>query len=80
MPTNEHIEAGVKKILVEHLGVDEGKIKPESTFEELGADSLDAVELVMAFEEDFNLEIPDNEAEKITSVQEAITYIAERAA
>ena len=66
----------VKKIVVEHLGVDESKAVPEASFiDDLGADSLDTVELVMAFEEEFNCEIPDDAAEKIQTLQDAITYI-----
>ena len=70
------IEARVKKIIAEQLGVNEGEIKIESSFvDDLGADSLDTVELVMAFEEEFGIEIPDEDAEKITRVKEAIDYI-----
>lgn len=66
----------VKKIVVEHLGVDESKAVPEASFiDDLGADSLDTVELVMAFEEEFNCEIPDDAAEKILTIQDAINYI-----
>ena len=66
----------VKKIVVEHLGVDEAKVTPEASFiDDLGADSLDTVELVMAFEEAFGVEIPDDAAEKITTVKDAIEYI-----
>ena len=68
----------VKKIVVEHLGVQESEVVPEASFiDDLGADSLDIVELVMAFEEEFGVEIPDDAAEKITTVQDAITYIDE---
>jgi acyl carrier protein len=66
----------VKKIVVEHLGVDAEKVTEESSFiDDLGADSLDIVELVMAFEEEFGVEIPDDAAEKISTVKDAITYI-----
>lgn len=66
----------VKKIVVEHLGVDEDKVTDGASFiDDLGADSLDTVELVMAFEEDFGIEIPDDAAEKIQTVQDAIDYI-----
>jgi acyl carrier protein len=66
----------VKKIVVEHLGVDEGKVTENASFvDDLGADSLDTVELVMAFEEEFGCEIPDDAAEKITTVKDAINYI-----
>ena len=72
----ENIEQRVKKIVAEQLGVNESEIKIESSFvDDLGADSLDTVELVMALEEEFECEIPDEEAEKITSVQQAIDYI-----
>ncbi|HMM54325.1 MAG TPA: acyl carrier protein [Candidatus Desulfobacillus sp.] len=72
----ESIEQRVKKIVAEQLGVNESEIKIESSFvDDLGADSLDTVELVMALEEEFECEIPDEEAEKITTVQQAIDYI-----
>ncbi|CSA83394.1 acyl carrier protein [Vibrio cholerae] len=75
-----NIEERVKKIIVEQLGVDEAEVKNESSFvEDLGADSLDAVELVMALEEEFDTEIPDEEAEKITTVQAAIDYVTSNA-
>ena len=71
-----NIEERVKSIIVKQLGVKEEDVKNESKFiEDLGADSLDTVELVMGLEEEFDTEIPDEEAEKITSVQEAIDYI-----
>ncbi|MBK8536057.1 MAG: acyl carrier protein [Candidatus Competibacteraceae bacterium] len=71
-----NIEARVKKIIIEQLGVKEEQVTNESSFvEDLGADSLDTVELVMALEEEFELEIPDEDAEKITTVQQAIDYI-----
>ncbi len=70
------IQVQVTKIVAEQLGVDEGEINNESSFvDDLGADSLDTVELVMALEEEFGCEIPDDEAEKITTVQLAIDYI-----
>ncbi len=70
------IEERVKQIVVEQLGVKEEEVSGDSSFvDDLGADSLDTVELVMALEEEFNCEIPDNEAEKITTVQQAIDYI-----
>ena len=66
----------VKKIVVEHLGVDESKVTENASFvDDLGADSLDTVELVMALEEEFGVEIPDEDAEKITRVREAVEYI-----
>ena len=72
----ENIEQRVKKIVAEQLGVNEAEVKTESSFvDDLGADSLDAVELVMALEEEFECEIPDEEAEKITTVKQAIDYI-----
>jgi acyl carrier protein len=75
------ISTRVKKIVVEHLGVDEGKVTEGASFiDDLGADSLDTVELVMAFEEEFGCEIPDDAAEKIQTVKDAIQYIESRAA
>jgi acyl carrier protein len=72
----ENIEQRVKKIVAEQLGVNEAEIKSESSFvDDLGADSLDTVELVMALEEEFDCEIPDEEAEKITTVKQAVEYI-----
>ena len=72
----ENIEQRVKKIVAEQLGVNEADVKNESSFvNDLGADSLDTVELVMALEEEFETEIPDEEAEKIDTVQKAIDYI-----
>jgi acyl carrier protein len=66
----------VKKIVVEHLGVEPEKVTEDASFiDDLGADSLDIVELVMAFEEEFGVEIPDDAAEKITTVKDAISYI-----
>jgi acyl carrier protein len=71
-----NVEERVKKIVVEQLGVKEEEVNNEASFvDDLGADSLDTVELVMALEEEFKTEIPDEEAEKITSVQQAIDYI-----
>ncbi|MBK1690799.1 acyl carrier protein [Ectothiorhodospira mobilis] len=73
-----NIEERVKKIVVEQLGVKEEDVKTSASFvDDLGADSLDTVELVMALEEEFETEIPDEEAEKITTVQQAIDYINE---
>jgi acyl carrier protein len=78
MGTMSSIEERVKKIVAEQLGVKEEDVKADASFvEDLGADSLDTVELVMALEEEFETEIPDEEAEKITTVQLAINYINE---
>ena len=72
------VEERVKEIICEQLGVEEDEVTPNAKFiEDLGADSLDTVGLVMAFEEEFDLEIPDEEAEKIVTVGDAITYIKE---
>jgi acyl carrier protein len=72
----DNLEARVKKIVAEQLGVEEANVKNESSFvDDLGADSLDNVELVMALEEEFECEIPDEEAERITTVQQAIDYV-----
>ena len=76
----DNIEQQVKKIVAEQLGVNEADVKNESSFvNDLGADSLDTVELVMALEEEFETEIPDEEAEKIATVQQAIDYIKSHA-
>ena len=76
----DNIEQRVKKIVAEQLGVAEAEIKNEASFvNDLGADSLDTVELVMAFEEAFELEIPDEDAEKIRTVQDAVDYITKHA-
>ncbi len=74
--TTKSVEERVKEIICEQLGVEGNDVTPAAKFiEDLGADSLDTVELVMAFEEEFDLEIPDEEAEKITTVGDAIQYI-----
>jgi len=70
------VEEKVKEIIIDQLGVDEKQVNPEASFiDDLGADSLDTVELVMALEEEFDVEIPDEDAEKIGTVQNAIDYI-----
>ena len=70
------IESQVKEIIVEQLGVDEAQVAPDASFiDDLGADSLDTVELVMAFEEKFDIEIPDEDAEKMRTVGDAIEYL-----
>ena len=72
----DDVSSKVKKIVADHLGIEEAKVTEESSFiDDLGADSLDTVELVMAFEEEFGAEIPDEEAEKITTVQSAVDWI-----
>ena len=74
------IAAKVKKIIVDKLGVDESEVTPEASFtNDLGADSLDTVELIMEFEKEFNISIPDEQAETITTVGEAIKYLDEHA-
>jgi len=74
------VDERVKQIIVDELGVDEAEVTPNARFiDDLGADSLDTVELVMRFEEEFNIEIPDEDAEKITSVRDAIEYIEKHA-
>jgi acyl carrier protein len=73
------LEEKVKDIIVDKLGIAPEKVKPESHFiDDLGADSLDTVELVMAFEEEFNVEIPDDDAQQITTVQSAIDYLSKK--
>ena len=73
---SDDISSKVKKIVADHLGIDEAKVNDDSSFiDDLGADSLDTVELVMAFEEKFGIEIPDDAAETIQTVQNAIDYI-----
>ena len=74
--SEKSIEARVKDIIVDQLGVNADQVTPEAKFvEDLGADSLDTVELVMAFEEEFDIEVPDEEAEKLQSVGDVISYI-----
>jgi acyl carrier protein len=74
------VEERVKQIIVEQLGVDEAEVTPSASFvDDLGADSLDTVELVMAFEEAFDIEIPDEDAEKIRTVNDAVDYIEKHA-
>ncbi|MEE9591570.1 MAG: acyl carrier protein [Thermodesulfobacteriota bacterium] len=74
------VESKVRKIVIDQLGVSEEEITPEASFvDDLGADSLDTVEMVMAFEEEFGVEIPDEDAEKIRLVQDAVSYIDKKA-
>ena len=74
------VQERVKKIIIEHLGVEDGKVTTNASFiDDLGADSLDTVELVMAFEEEFGCEIPDEAAEKILTVKDAVEYIQQHA-
>jgi acyl carrier protein len=74
------VEERVKQIIVEQLGVDEAEVTPTASFvDDLGADSLDQVELVMAFEEAFGIEVPDEDAEKMTTVKDAVEYIGKHA-
>ena len=78
--TPQEIEKKVKEIIVEQLGVNPDQVTPEASFlEDLGADSLDTVELVMSFEEEFGAEIPDEDAEKLQTVGDVIRYIEEKA-
>ena len=73
---SDDIKSKIKKIVADHLGIEEEKVTEEASFiDDLGADSLDTVELVMAFEEEFNIEIPDDVAEKITTIKDAIEHI-----
>ncbi|MCL4493152.1 MAG: acyl carrier protein [Nitrospirae bacterium] len=73
------VDAKVKEIISKQLGVDQSEVTPDASFvEDLGADSLDTVELVMAFEEAFNIEIPDEDAEKIAKVKDAVDYISKK--
>ena len=74
---SEDVSNKVKKIVADHLGIDEAKVTEESSFiDDLGADSLDTVELVMAFEEEFGCEIPDDAAEKIVTLKDAVSYLS----
>lgn len=78
MPTNQDVSERLKKIIVDQLGVDESEVVPSASFvEDLNADSLDLVELIMSLEEEFKVQISDEDAEKITTVQEAEDYIEE---
>ncbi|MCY0908061.1 acyl carrier protein [Sulfobacillus sp. hq2] len=80
MANKDQVFDKVKEIIVDQLGVDEEEVVPEASFiDDLGADSLDIVELIMALEEEFGLEIPDDEAEKIATVNDAVEYIRENA-
>jgi len=75
------VEADVKEIIIDQLGVDEAQVKDDASFiDDLGADSLDTVELVMAFEEKFDVEIPDEDAEKMATVGDAVKYLTEKLA
>ncbi len=81
MAAAENVEERIKKIIVEQLGVDAGEVTQQAQFvNDLGADSLDTVELVMALEEEFDIEIPDEDAEKIQTVGQALEFIKTRAA
>ena len=76
---SDDISSKVKKIVADHLGIDEAKVTEESSFiDDLGADSLDTVELVMAFEEEFGCEIPDDAAEKILTVKDAVDFLSKQ--
>ncbi len=80
MAVTENLEERVKKIITEQLAVDAAEVTPQAQFvQDLGADSLDTVELVMALEEEFDIEIPDEDAEKIKTVGEAVNYIKDKA-
>ncbi len=80
MAVTENLEERVKKIITEQLAVDAAEVTPQAQFvQDLGADSLDTVELVMALEEEFDIEIPDEDAEKIKTVGEAVSYIKDKA-
>jgi acyl carrier protein len=77
---SEDIKQKIAKVIVEKLGVTEDQVKPEASFiDDLGADSLDTVELVMALEDEFDIEIPDEEAEKLKKVQDVINYVTSKA-
>lgn len=77
----DEVYSRVRKIVSDQLGVEDDKVTPEANFQnDLGADSLDTVELVMAFEEEFDLEIPDEDAERIANVQDAVNYILSKKA
>ena len=81
MANQEEITTRVTALVVDHLGVDAGDVTPTASFiDDLGADSLDIVELVMAFEEEFGVEIPDDAAEKISTVGDAVSYVSEHQA
>ena len=74
---SDDVKSKIKKIVADHLGIDEEKVTEEASFiDDLGADSLDTVELVMAFEEEFGCEIPDDAAEKIVTLKDAVTYLS----
>jgi acyl carrier protein len=80
MKMSSTIENKVKKIIIDQLDVTEDEVTPQASFvEDLGADSLDTVEMVMAFEEEFSIEIPDEDAEKIKTVKDAVDYIQKKA-